>query len=325
MVTDRYPKGRTRVFILDWSDHPSKNIDWFVAKKQKAIDEGLYHIFAQEVERNYAAAVTGVIVPPEWVLAAIDAELDLDFAAADGWYSAALDVADGVEGGDTNALSVRRGVRLERLEQWGEIDTGMTTRRAIHYSRDFWPLVMQYDCIGVGAGVKAEYNRLVQEEIIPDQIQLVAWNAGAGPLWPERNVIPNDKKSPLNKDFYLNLKAQGWWQLRLRFERVWRLRNDPTLKGTWSPDQLISIPKGLPLLGQLQKELSQPTIINNSRMKILVDKKPEGTRSPNLADSVMMNFWPVNAGRPLIIPSDTLMRSRYQNLITKGVRRNLTR
>jgi phage terminase large subunit len=28
-------------------------------------------------------------------------------------------------------------------------------------------------------------------------------------------------------------------------------------------------------------------------MKLVIDKKPEGTRSPNLADAVVMCYWPV--------------------------------
>ena len=28
------------------------------------------------------------------------------------------------------------------------------------------------------------------------------------------------RDTPLNKDFYTNLKAQGWWQLRRRFEKT---------------------------------------------------------------------------------------------------------
>src|ERR1700745_2224083 len=41
-------KGATNVFILDWSDHPAKNNEWFSSKKAQAINEGLQHIFAQE-------------------------------------------------------------------------------------------------------------------------------------------------------------------------------------------------------------------------------------------------------------------------------------
>jgi hypothetical protein len=38
-----------------------------------------------------------------------------------------------------------------------------------------------------------------------------------------------------------------------------------------------------------------PTMGKNSRMQLIVDKQPEGTRSPNLADAVVMAYWPVDA------------------------------
>ena len=31
-----------------------------------------------------------------------------------------------------------------------------------------------------------------------------------------------------------------------------------------------------------------------TRMKLIIDKQPEGTRSPNLADAVVMAYWPVD-------------------------------
>jgi phage terminase large subunit len=30
-----------------------------------------------------------------------------------------------------------------------------------------------------------------------------------------------------------------------------------------------------------------------TRMRLVIDKQPEGTRSPNLADAVEMAYWPV--------------------------------
>ena len=58
-------------------------------------------------------------------------------------------------------------------------------------------------------------------------------------------------------------------------------------------DDLISLPSTLPLLRTLQKELSQPTASKGTRMRLVIDKQPEGTRSPNLADAVEMAYWPV--------------------------------
>jgi hypothetical protein len=128
---------------------------------------------------------------------------------------------------------------------------------------------------------------------MPKHVVLTSWNAGAQVLQPDDRVVVDDDESPLNKDFYANLKAQAWWQLRLRFERTHRAveADDPNM---YSQDELISLPAELPLLRTLQKELSQPTMSNGTRMKLVIDKQPEGTKSPNLADAVVMAYWPVD-------------------------------
>lgn len=281
-------KGATSVFVMDWRDHPGKTQAWYDARRKKALADGLLHIFSQEVDRNYAAAVDGIIIPAEWVRAAIDAHEKLGFDDAGGWV-AGLDVADG--GGDRNALAKRKGVVLRTVEEWGERDTGVTTRRAIDSCSGLGPVDLQYDSIGVGAGVKAEANRLGDEDKLPKGLRLVPWSAAAEVLDPEGHVEPGDRETPINRDFYQNLKAQAWWQLRRRFERTWRAINEPGF--TWEPEHLISISSDLPLLRQVEKELSQATAGKSASMKLLVNKTPDGTRSPNLADAIVMAFWPV--------------------------------
>jgi phage terminase large subunit len=128
---------------------------------------------------------------------------------------------------------------------------------------------------------------------LPKGVELIAWNAGAGVLDPDKRVIDGDSESPLNKDFYTNIKAQAWWELRRRFERTHRAVTEGV---RFDQDELISIPSDLPLLRTLQKELSQPTASKGTRMRMVIDKQPEGTRSPNLADAVVMAYWPVADG-----------------------------
>jgi len=43
---------------------------------------------------------------------------------------------------------------------------------------------------------------------------------------------------------------------------------------------------------KLISELSQPTYSQNTVGKIVINKTPEGSRSPNLADAVMIVFAP---------------------------------
>lgn len=284
--------GKTNVFVMDYRDHPAKDEEWYNARRAKAIEEGLLHIFAQEVERNYSAAIAGVVIPAEWVKSAIDAHIKLGWRDEGRWL-AALDVADNEAGGDANALVKRKGPVLKSCETWGERDTGKTTRRAVDGCKGHGPIDLQYDAIGVGAGVKAESNRLGDEGLLPKGVRFIPWFAGAKPLNGDKPIIPHDNKSPLNKDFYDNLKAQGWWELRLRFERTHRA---VTEKVKYSPDELISLPSDLPELRGIEKELSQATASKGSKMKLVIDKSPEGTRSPNRADAIVMAFWPANQG-----------------------------
>jgi phage terminase large subunit len=290
---------RVNVFVMDWRDHPAKDQAWYAARRSKAESDGLLHVFAQEVDRNYTAAVAGVIIPGEWVSSAIDAHITLGFDDSGGWR-AGFDPAD--EGGDLHALAVAKGSILLSVEDWGEGDVGTATRRAVVRLRGK-TVELQYDSIGVGAGVKSEANRLRDEvgddgnPLLPKGITFQPWNAGATPVRAFDRIIPGDHESPTNGDFFKNLKAQAWWQLRLRFERTHKA---VTTGEAYDPDDLISLPKDMPGLASLRKELSQPTRSSNSALKLIVDKKPEGTRSPNKADAVVMAFWPA-AQRPKTI------------------------
>ena len=293
-----YPLGYVRIFIADWRDHPLKTQEWYDARKARYEREGMAHIFAQEVDRNYAAAVSNVVIPYQWVESAIDAYIKLPwFAEAleahkDEWF-AGLDVAD--EGNDRNALTLRQWVIWRDVQEWGERDTGLTARKAVLACREHeGHICCQYDCIGVGAGVKGEYNRLENEGIInANKLPFIPWNAGAGVLNPFERIIPDDNESLQNKDFFDNLKAQAWWSLRTRFYKTYKAVTEGVV---YDPDELISIDGNIALLEQLKKELIQPTIGHSSRLKMLIEKKPNGMRSPNLADSGVMAFFPVTDG-----------------------------
>lgn len=299
-----YPFGFVRVFIADWRDHPLKTQEWYDARKARYEREGMAHIFAQEVDRNYAAAVSNTVIPYQWVEASIDAHIKLPwFAEAleahkDDWY-AGLDVAD--EGNDRNALTLRQWVIWREVQEWGERDPGISARKAVLACREHkGHISCQYDCIGVGSGVKTEYNRLTTDEgvISAHEIPFIPWNAGASVLNPFDRIIPDDNESLQNKDFFDNLKAQAWWSIRTRFYKTFKAVTEGV---RYNPDELISIDSRITLLEQLKKELIQPTVGHSSRLKLLIEKKPDGMRSPNLADSGVMAFFPVTDGSTTIL------------------------
>lgn len=289
-------KGQTRKFIFDWRDHPEKDQEWYDQRKAKAEREGMQHVFAQEVDRNYSASVQNTIIAGEWIAAAVDAHLKIPVllqTPIPDAYMAGLDVAD--EGMDRNALAVRQWIILRECDEWGERDPGITTRRAVASVRRFRNVKVQYDSIGVGAAVKTEYNRL-RDDQVARLCPFVAWNAGGAVVDPYERVIPDDEDSLLNRDFFGNMKAQAWWSIRTRFYKTWRII-DAMAKGEplpyYPPDELISLDGRMPLLHDLMKELAQPTKGESTGLRTIVNKKPDGTKSPNIADAVIMAFFPV--------------------------------
>lgn len=280
----------TNVFIMDWEQHPAKTKEWYDKRRKKAEADGLLHLFAQEVDRDYSASVDGVVIKRIWIQAAIDAHIKLGLPI-DGPTVAGLDVAD--EGGDKNAIAVARSLLLMYIDNWAEGTTGETTAKVIEDLEGLGEVSIQYDSIGVGAGVKSEAKRLSDAKLLPKQLSFTPWAASAKPLHPNQHIDPDDEETPKNKDFYFNLKAQAWWQLRRRFEKTYRAVEEGI---PYPADELISLPKGLPNLAQLEKELGQVTASRTTgTSKLIIDKKPPGTKSPNLADAVVMAFWPIPA------------------------------
>lgn len=285
-------KGNVRVFIFDWRDHPEKTQEWYDTRKARSEREGMQHVFAQEVDRNYSAAVQNTIIRGEWLQACVDAHLNVPYLRIpppDLW-GAALDVAD--EGADRNALAVRQWIILRGAAEWGERDPGVVTRRTIGALRDMRlrGIDVEYDSIGVGASVKAEYNRLADEGVISkSEFNFKPWNAGAGVVNPFERVIKDDEQSALNKDFFGNMKAQAWWAMRTRVYKTWRAIK---FGDVYPVDELVSFDSEMPLLNQLLKELAQPTEGKSSGLRMIIEKKPNGTRSPNLADAAIMAYFP---------------------------------
>lgn len=293
-------QDRSNVFTFDWSDNPLMTQEEYDQKRTRYEREGLLHVFKQEYDRDASGSLVDAIIMKEWVEAAVDAHTKI-LELGEGAHSAALDVAD--EGGDFSALSIRKGLTLTHLEDWSA-DTGQTTRKALNILKPIIPktlpkgqrqnkLALQYDCIGVGAGVKAEANRLADEGLLPDNIEFVPWNAGASVLQPDAPVIPNDRDSPTNADHYANLKAQATWDVRNRFEKTYRV----IVNGEEYPaEELISISSTIPsdVRLRLTEELCQFRRKPTANLKEGVDKNPNGMRSPDLADSFIMNFFPLN-------------------------------
>ena len=263
--------GSVKVFVLDWRDHPGKDPSWYDARREKAETQGLSHVFAQEVDRDYNSSVEGVLIPGIWVKAAIDAHIRLPIKRA-GKKRAAFDVAD--EGGDVNAVVAMHGVVLTGLDSWGEGDTGESTAKAFLFCEGLKTHEMVYDSVGVGAGAKAAARTA------KTPVSVIPYN-GVGVIDPKKEYVEGKK----NEDMFSSGSAQDWWLLRDRFLATY----NAVVKGMDIPhDKLISLPSDMPLIQQLQSELSQITRTVDGSGRIKIVKTPPGTKSPNLADALKM-------------------------------------
>lgn len=298
--------GFTRVFVMDWRDHPEKTQEWYDERKARYIREGMEHIFAQEVDRNYSAAVQNTIIPYEWLTHCIDAHLKIpyvqDFIRKNGGipdiWNAGMDVAD--EGIDRNAFTKRQWIIWRHAEEWGDRDPGNAARRAIAGCLAHKQISCQYDSIGVGATVKAEFNRITETDddtarLLRMKVKFVPWAASASVQNPYDRIISDDDESMYNRDFYANLKAQAWWSVRARVYKTFKAVTEGLV---YPVDELMSFDSGMPLLHQVLKELAQPTRGVSQGLRQIINKKPDGTKSPNLADAGIMMYFPIedNAG-----------------------------
>lgn len=272
-----------RVFRFHWRDDPRKDDAWYA----KQIDELDPVTVAQEVDIDFAASVEGVLIPSAWVEASVDAHLRMGWAVS-GDRRGALDVAD--EGKDMNAFAAAHGPLVHYVEQWsgkGD-DIFGTVERAFRLADDHGLRGFQYDADGLGAGVRGD-ARVINERrreqgakvgSIMRPLDVTPFRGSGSVERPDAKDVPGRT----NDDFFKNLKAQSWWALRRRFQETFRA----TQGKEYDPELVISLSSGLNNLADLKAELSQPTFSLNPQGKVVVDKAPDGTRSPNLADAVMI-------------------------------------
>lgn len=243
--------GKIPKFTFHWTNDPRKNQEW----KEKKIKEVGDIIFAQEYDIDYDASLPNICINAKTIRECVEIETD-----SSGAIIAGLDVAD--DGEDKNAIVIRQGNKVLFMDSWSGIDVGQTTMKALQYCQEYKATVLNYDSIGVGAGVKATVNMVGTKNILCNAVSVAE--------------SPTDGKygEKTNKDTFLNLRAQFWWLMRDRFK-----------------EKAISIPNNSNLIS----ELSQPLYFFNENGKIKIESKKDmrsrGIKSPNIADALMLSFY----------------------------------
>lgn len=268
--------GQFPVFTFHWRDDPRKDDAWY-AEQKRILDPV---IVASEIDIDYHASVENICIPAVWVRAAVGLKLP-----EAGERRGGLDVAD--EGGDLNAFVSGVGVVVKYIETWAEGTTTQTARKAAWLAREQHLDALNFDGIGVGAGVRGEWREL--ERTDRKLCRANAINVGSKDLKGE--FEPGRR----NADLFENLRALLWWSMRRRFMRTYEHVNGIR---EWPVEDLIALPTPdeCPKVADLISELSRPKAGFNGAGKIQIesksDMKARSVPSPNVADALMLMFAP---------------------------------
>lgn len=247
--------------------------------KQKFVEQKLPdHIFIQSLPKDnpflppdYETSLRA-IYPPEWVKSMLEG----DWSAIEGGnflfrYSdlrkcvnKELDISDkeikwaGIdvsrEGDDQSVFTLRQGGKVTYVDAWGKTDlmesTGIILQKIERFGID--PKHINLDAVALGAGI---YDRLREQKVYINGII-----AGG---------------EPMDKEHYINSRAEMYDNLRKRFEA-----------GT------ISIPDDQDLIAQLSSIRFK--IASDKKLQIISKEEMKRTyhlKSPDKADSLALAFY----------------------------------
>jgi hypothetical protein len=213
---------------------------------------------------------------------------------------------------DTNTLCVIDGNVPIDLDEWQTDDPNVSARKAFYKALEVGADEIRYDCIGVGAGIKAGFNNILEElnkrqlelevliqktynddekQVLQKQftkndkalkIKIIGWAASSGVIRPNEcdygDKQDNDKT---NGELFENAKSQAYFKIRNEFLQTFYHGN----KERHTAEKLICFKhiQEHRLFNKFVNEISQPIQKLSARGKILIDKKGSG-KSPNLAE-----------------------------------------
>lgn len=266
--------GQVPVFTFHWRDDPRKGDAWY-SEQKRALDPVT---LAQEVDIDYTASVEGIYIPAAWVRAAVNLALvneDGTPYQPSGPVVAGYDVAE--QGANRNVFIARQGPVVRMPVSWSHSNTTASAWRARDEAVKAGVSTLNYDCIGVGAGVRGTFE--TAEGKLP--FQAVAVNSGPP---ASNNVWPDGRRA---HERFANLRAEMWETLRVRFERAYEFR-ECDIKH--KPEEMISIPDHSQLIAELSRPLRQPTDTGKIRVESKDAMARRGVASPDFADALAFAF-----------------------------------
>ena len=228
------------------------------------------------------------IIKRSWAYASINAHEKLKIEVS-GRKRLGFDVAD--DGNDLNSAVAVHGIVTTHVEEWkGREDELLKSATRVYNLARQLDSEIVYDSIGIGAFAGSHFQSLNQQN--QTSIQYHKFNAAGEVLDKATRIDPRDPRSPLAGDFYLNAKAQNWWEVGRRFRNTFNAVNGRVTD--YRPDELISISADCDHVDRLIDELCTPRRDFDKRGKAKVESKKDLEKrdipSPNKADGLVMAY-----------------------------------
>lgn len=225
-------------------------------------------IIASELDINFSASIEGVVIPAEWVQAAVNFPIILHNFN----LQAGVDIAS--EGKDrTVFIEVDGRCKVTLVEVWPGQRSTQTANKTIEICHNRNIEHLNYDVIGIGDGFAGTLESA--------QNLRFSFRGISGSESVSDRYIQAEQRYA--KDKFYNRRAELWWEMRERFFKTWEVRNGIAQH---PETELISIPNE----GMLISQLSQPLRKFANNGKILIESKIEmkkrGIKSPDYADAL---------------------------------------
>lgn len=193
-----------------------------------------------------------------------------------------LDVAD--LGEDMNALVVRRGALVERVDVWrGSDSLGDTARRADRVACEVGARALYFDASGVGAGVRSALTELGRASRRSYRGEAVSFGESVG----GPDVKFDGHRT--NRDWFFRRNAQLAWALKLRLQNTRRLHDGESV----DPFDCLFVNPAVvedPATRGVLNELNQPTWDDGDGRQVRLTKAASGESSPDMFDAVCLAF-----------------------------------